>query len=439
MIFLSMILKSTHMKIKCSFLLFLLYALSSYIHAQIVLVGDNPPQGSIMDGNFDMVRGSWRQAKQSPFWKTTVIEGEFSMGLHAGTLFSSNEIGKAESLILNANPAYQQVKIGDVYRWELKANLEYVSRGTLSVALVFGSQERVIADKLPLIGSDGVFEHFSGKYCATKEDAQAGLPFVRVYFYSENDIKVYLDYIKITVDAHELVGPTLSGEVIGQKHQLSWNSDKDAVAYKVFRKGDLKQGFKKLTTLRTCTFIDEDFISGKAYTYLVQSIYQDSVSSCASNIVTLSSSDKTAPVPPTNLHATAYDAEVKLKWTRSADRDVAYYIVKRRNVGHNSSYKTIDKSTKRPFFEDILPPKGVDLEYVVYAYDYSGNCSIASKAVQTRVHCIPGAAFSDLIRLMPVTSPLRSDVWGADGVLPRDVNNGMESTQWTYWGGASSL
>ncbi len=39
---------------------------------------------------------------------------------------------------------------------------------------------------------------------------------------------------------------------------------------------------------------------------------------------------------------------------------------------------------------------------------------------------------------MPIQSPLRSDVWGAPGVWPRDAKNGLEDEtmkQWCYWDG----
>lgn len=416
-------------------LVFLFLLLSCYTQAQIVLLGDNPPNSPMLDGEFSMVRASWRQGKQSPFWKTTIVEGEEPMGLHAGTLFSSNILGVAESPVLDVNPAYQQVKEGDVYRWQIGANLEYVSQGTLSVALVFGDKECIIANELPLIGSDGQFEHFSGTYTVTKDDVRQGLPFVRVYFYSQKDVKVYLDYIRIAVDAPQRSAPRLEGEAKEMQHALCWATDPRAVSYTLYRKGDGK-GYKRLVSTKQCHYGDADFISGKAYSYLVQSVYADKTHSCASNILKLTSTDTIAPAAPTHLMATAFDAEIRLTWKRPVDKDISHYIVKRRITnGSPTSYTAVDKPTKRPVFEDILPPKGVDLEYVVIAYDYSGHSSVASHPVRTRVHCVPGASFSDLIQPMPVTSALRSDVWGTPDVLPRDVQNGMESPKWTYWGG----
>ena len=47
---------------------------------------------------------------------------------------------------------------------------------------------------------------------------------------------------------------------------------------------------------------------------------------------------------------------------------------------------------------------------------------------------VPGARFMDRFRPMQ-GEDLRSDVWGADYVRPRLVDNGIEDSFWSYWGG----
>lgn len=46
-----------------------------------------------------------------------------------------------------------------------------------------------------------------------------------------------------------------------------------------------------------------------------------------------------------------------------------------------------------------------------------------------------GAAFIDRFMPVPVQGELRSDVWGAENVIPRDVKNGIEDAEYSYWGG----
>ncbi len=52
---------------------------------------------------------------------------------------------------------------------------------------------------------------------------------------------------------------------------------------------------------------------------------------------------------------------------------------------------------------------------------------------------VRGAAFIDMFRKAPLQGELRTDVWGADGVIPRDVANGIEAPDYSYWGGNSIL
>ena len=50
----------------------------------------------------------------------------------------------------------------------------------------------------------------------------------------------------------------------------------------------------------------------------------------------------------------------------------------------------------------------------------------------------PSQNLIDYFRPMPITAPLTSAAWGLPGVLPRDVNNGLEdksNQHWSYWDG----
>jgi len=50
-----------------------------------------------------------------------------------------------------------------------------------------------------------------------------------------------------------------------------------------------------------------------------------------------------------------------------------------------------------------------------------------------------GGQFMDRFLPMPVQSKLTSETWGADNVKPRDLDNGIEDRQWSYWGGNARL
>ena len=50
-----------------------------------------------------------------------------------------------------------------------------------------------------------------------------------------------------------------------------------------------------------------------------------------------------------------------------------------------------------------------------------------------------GGRFMDRFLPMPNLGVMTSDTWGAPGVIPRDINNGVESPLWSYWGGNTLL
>lgn len=403
--------------------------------SQIVLLGDNAPYSNILDGDFNAVWANWRAHKQSPDWKTKVIKGNEPMGLSQGRLFCMDEEGIAESKVLDANPDYQHPKAGDILNWSFGADLEYICHGTISLSLVFGKHEEILAKKVKLIGSDKTDEHFSGTYTITAADAKAGLPFVRATFYSEKDVKVYLDYVNISVVAPDKSSPVLQAKTEPEGIGLSW-TDKKANAktsFNIYRMQDERKSYYKIGNTSSNRFIDSHLIDGIKYTYVITRFNQ--TESVGSNKVSITKMDDVPPLPPTNLKTKAFDAEVEISWQKSTDNDVATYSVFRRDSGSNRPIE-IASGLKGNSYVDFTPTKSTENIYVVYAQDYSGNVSLASAPVSARVKMVSGASFSDLILPMPIHKEgLRFDLWGAKSVLPRDPENGIEDPNWSYWGG----
>jgi hypothetical protein len=48
---------------------------------------------------------------------------------------------------------------------------------------------------------------------------------------------------------------------------------------------------------------------------------------------------------------------------------------------------------------------------------------------------VPGGRFMDRFEESQPIGPLTSECWGGDNVKPRDVRNGMEEPDYSYWGG----
>ena len=402
--------------------------------AQIVLLGDNAPHANVNDGDFELVKANWRQSKQSPFWKTYNVEGlgEYKMGIHQGTMFSINDVGIAESLVLNTNPDYQTLQVGDVFNWSFGADLEYISNGTVTLSLIFGDKERILAEKVQLIGSDKVMEHFSGTYSLSQEDVAEGFPFVRATFYSEDEIKVFLDYVNISVENERFKGPELSSVKSKNGVVLNWNDSqaKKQSRFNVYRQSNDKKPFEKLGETTDSKFLDSTLITGVEYTYVVTRF--DEREWGASNKVKMAVIDHVAPAPPNRVKAETYDAEVKVSWAKSEDRDVESYSIIRDN-GINEM--EIAHRLTQNFYVDFTPLKDVQNTYYVVAHDYSGNVSERSHPIKAKVRMVKGASFADLILPMPINGELTSNTWGAEGVVPRDVENGIEDPEWSYWGG----
>ncbi|MBK1875957.1 hypothetical protein [Pelagicoccus mobilis] len=406
---------------------------ASFVSARIPLLGDNAPHAPLLDGDFEAVRAYWRSATQSPHWRTKVVEGEGIMGIHQGALYGMDTLGIAESDILDANPDYQIPQAGDVLDWSFGADLQYISDGTISLYLVFGDVERPMAERVELRGSDKVVEHFSGVYVLTEEDAAAGLPFVRAKFYTGNEIKVLLDYVNVSVRVPGREGPVLNAEVRRDEGiSLRWSDHlaSERSIFRVYRSGGSQ--YEKIGETGKNGFLDTDPIRGLEYSYVVTRV--DDFESGGSNKVFATLFDEVPPLPPANLRAEVLDTEVRLRWEKHSETDVKSYSVHRGDA-RGRDMREVSRELKNTSFLDFTPTKGIENTYVVFAHDYSGNRSVASKPIKAKVKTVQGASFSDLIRPMPILRRLSSDIWGADGVLPRDPDNGIEDPNWSYWGG----
>ncbi|MEM0992029.1 MAG: glycoside hydrolase family protein [Bacteroidota bacterium] len=74
---------------------------------------------------------------------------------------------------------------------------------------------------------------------------------------------------------------------------------------------------------------------------------------------------------------------------------------------------------------------------------YVSTLSTLSSQAQTPYEpkeIIYGGQFKDLILPIPIIGKLTAEgIWGTEVVLPRDVSNGVEGKEWSYWGGNPML
>ncbi|MEM6699320.1 MAG: hypothetical protein AAF599_13035, partial [Bacteroidota bacterium] len=280
-----------------------------------------------------------------------------------------------------------------------------------------------------------IVEHFKGAYTLTAEDVSNGFPLVQATFYSEHDVKVYLHYVNIEVVITEKMGTqSLEAAIVEEGIRLSWQDEKadGSTSFRVYRKAEMEDDYQQLGQTKAFEFLDSQLINGVNYTYLITRLNEQE--SGASNLVSIAKNDQIAPAPPTAIKTIIDDTEVKLTWTKSKDKDVAYYSIYRGDEQGNGLLKIADH-LQQDSYEDFSPQKGIENTYVLYAHDYSGNKSVASTVVSAKVKAVFGASFRDLILPMPIHQSLTSALWGAANVLPRDSDNGAEHPNWSYWGG----
>ncbi len=402
--------------------------------ADIVLLGNNDPWRNVNDGDFDLVPG-W-QLHQSPHWTVNedLSKGNGTPGIAKGVFNSGGKTCTVvDSKVLDTIFEYQTPVAGDVLKWRFVAKSQHKTDAKASLSLVFGDRVRVVIEKVTLPGGPGKPGVFEGTYTITAEDAVGGMPFVRMSLYAEG-IAIFLQNVDLSVINAKTAGPEkLDVKVSPQGIELNWSTGENDESYNVYRKPASNRSFKKVAgNLKMRQFTDTAIINGLEYTYLVTTMLTERESS-ASPMVTVRRLDSVPPKAPASLKAIGLDTMVELNWKAEVNDIESFSVFRGSADGKNM--REIAHGVTKPKFIDDLPAKSALNSYAVQAVDYSSNKSQLSEIAKAKVKAVHGASFSDLILPMPIHKQLRSDLWGADGVVPRDPDNGIEHPDWSYWGG----
>lgn len=387
--------------------------------ADVPLMGSNLPGKSLLDGDFEEVRAGWRNPGQSPYWTTKVVEGNGKVGFALGRMMNGGAAkATVESRVLD-HTGIKALKVGDVLAWRFASNTEYPCDGRVSLALVFGDSERMVAGRVKVPNGPAKPQVYEGFYTVTARDAKRGMPKLKFTLESTHGIIVYVYWVDVKVLQGGVCG--LAANAIDAGIELSWNSDENKTVT-VYRSDEERTGYGKMADgIDGNHWIDRSIIHGKTYCYAVKQ------GTSVSPVVKARKMDSVPPAAPHAVEASGEDWVVKLGW-KTGDNDVEYFKVYRDGI-------CIAPHVAGNHFEDMLPPKGVRNSYAVMAVDYSGNASPLSEVAMAKVKAVRGASFSDLILPMPIHQKLRSDLWGAASVRPRDPDNGVEHPDWSYWGG----
>lgn len=400
--------------------------------ADWTLLGNNEPWGNVNGGDF--AAGSDELVDGVACW--TVNDELSQNGSRAGIehgVFESggHSLTVVDSRVLDNIAEYAAPVAGDVLRWSFAAKAEFTCTATASMHLVFGSHIRTVASQKALPFNNDPYAVFSGTYEITAEDAEAGMPFVRLELASDYSITVFADDVNLQVLDPATAGPeNLMAETTDSGIELSWS---DSGEQNVYRKKVGDSSFEQIASqLQGSSFEDTSIICGVEYLYLVTTIRSGTESS-ASATEAVRKVDAVAPEPPVAVTAEGLEVVTKLCWS-VVDSDIHHVVIYRGNAD-GSEMQVLENPVFDSEFIDLAPIKGVENGYQIQAVDFSGNEGALSELVTAKVLAVKGAAFNDLILPVPAGAGLRSDLWGDDAVLPRNAENGIEDTAWSYWGG----
>jgi chitodextrinase len=204
----------------------------------------------------------------------------------------------------------------------------------------------------------------------------------------------------------DLASPTQTANSI----DLTWTEAIDDVGvteYRVFRNG------LQIATASTASYTDTGLADGVNYSYVVYAVDQATNVSTASNSLTVTLPDSTAPSVPAGLEVTATsESSVSLSWTASTDNvGIAAYTVFR----NGTAIATLGSNTS---YTDTNLEPAVTYTYTVSAQDTTGNSSAVSAEVSaiTRDATAPSAPSEGTTSAITETTTILSWAASTDNV-----------------------
>ena len=185
---------------------------------------------------------------------------------------------------------------------------------------------------------------------------------------------------------------------------LSWTAgtESDLAGYRVYRSAVAGGQRTELTTAaqRGTTFVDDTAANDTQYFYVVTAQDAAGNSSAASNEVSATPEDTTAPAAPKNVAATPGQNSVTLTWDSNTEPDLFRYVIYRSttaDVPTDRAHLVGSKAAGRTgevFLDSGLTP-GTRYSYVIVAEDQVGNVSAASAIVQATPKGAPDTTAPD--------------------------------------------
>jgi len=179
---------------------------------------------------------------------------------------------------------------------------------------------------------------------------------------------------------------------------LTWTASANATSYNVKRSTSKGGPYTQLAVSTTAGYSDTAVTNGTTYYYVVSAV--DAAGESANSAeVAATPSKATVPAAPTNLQATAGNAQVSLTWTASTGA-TSYHV--KRATTNGGPYTQIAAPTSTSF-TDTTVTNGTAYYYVVTAVNAAGESPNSTQVVGVPFAGNPPPTFGTWINVTPAS------------------------------------
>jgi fibronectin type 3 domain-containing protein len=202
-------------------------------------------------------------------------------------------------------------------------------------------------------------------------------------------------YIGATPSAPQIpAAPTNLAAVAGNAQvRLSWSASSGATSYRVKRSTTNGGPYSNIATNTSLTYTNTGLVNGTTYYYVVSAVNTNGESANSSQ-VSATPAAVSAPAAPTNLTATAGNAQVRLSW--SASGGASSYRIKR-STTNGGPYSNIATNTTSLAYTNTGLVNGTTYYYVVSAVNTNGESANSSQVSATPATGSAPAAPTNLV------------------------------------------
>ncbi len=221
---------------------------------------------------------------------------------------------------------------------------------------------------------------------------------------------------------------------------LVWTASRGATSYYMKRSTTTGGPYTQIATQTATSYTDTGLTNGTKYYYVVSAYNSAGQSANSTEVSVTPVALPTPPPAPTNLTATAGNAQVALTWAVSTG--ATSYNVKR-SLTSGSGYVQVGTSTAATF-TDMGLTNGTTYYYVVSAVNASGEGANSSQVTATPVNAAPDVTITiDPTKTKPISPWIYginfySGISGAPPLLTLDRAGGNRWTAYNWETNASN-